>query len=221
MRKSKYIPLATVLFFLVAVLDILGVVLDEKILRYVFKPLTIPVLVLVYVLSVKERNKTYLLALLFSLIADVLILNDSDGYFILTIGFFLIMHLTYLIVLTNTIYDYNKKSLVLAVIPYSLVLISVLFFVYKNLSNFLFPILIYGFVVCSFGALSFYNYLEKRSTTALLLVFGSFFFIISNSMSAFGKFHLKNDELEIGIMLTYVVAQFLICQYVIKTSETT
>ena len=38
MKKSTYINVGIILFFLVVALDSLGIILDEKILRYIFKP---------------------------------------------------------------------------------------------------------------------------------------------------------------------------------------
>ena len=221
MKKSKYINLGIILFFLVVALDSLGIILDEKILRYIFKPLIFPTLALVYVISVTKINKLYLVALLFSFLGDILLLDHSRPFFLLGLISFLIMHLIYIHIVNKDIQEYKAKNLIVSSIPFIIVLVFTIYFVFRNLSELFIPILFYGIVVSILGTLAFYNYLEKRSDNALILLLGIFFFITSNAMSALEKFHLQNRELAIGIMLTYAVAQFLIYKYIVQRSRLT
>ena len=65
MKKSLVIKLSAALFFLAAALDILGIFLDENILRYVFKPLIIPILAVLYITQTSKINYWYLFGLFF------------------------------------------------------------------------------------------------------------------------------------------------------------
>ena len=219
MKKSTQTKIGIALFVLIVLFDSLGIIIENMTLRYIFKPLITPVLLVLYFITAIKVNRLYVLALCFALLADALLLNSSNEFFVLAVGSFLLMHLTYIMIITDTIRLYNPKNLSLAAIPFFAVLMVVILFVSKNINNFLWPIVVYGIVVCIFAALNFYYYLEKRTDASLLILLGSFFFIISNSMSAIEKFRLENRDLAVGIMLTYATAQFLIYRYMVKKSE--
>ena len=82
------------------------------------------------------------------------------------------------------------------------------------------PVIIYGTVICSFGAISLLNYSKEKSIGNLCLFLGTIIFIISDGLIAVHKFINPNEIYQIYIMLTYIVAQYLICKAIIlKTSD--
>lgn len=221
MKKIGYFKLSVILLIIVVVIDSYGIVSGELGLRYIFKPLITPTLLFSYLISTSKINKLYLAALLFAFVADVLLLNSTDFFFMLAIISFFIVHLLYIIIVTEDIRSYKRKDIYLAPIPFLIVYISVVLLVYQNLREFLVPILFYGIAVCTLGTLTFYNFLGKRCKSSLILFLGTFFFIVSNAMSAIEKFVLENRDLGVGIMITYVGAQFLISRYIAERSQTT
>jgi len=219
MKRPIWTKAIVVLFLLIVTMDSVGIIFEDMTWRYIFKPLITPTLLALYFVKTSKVNKFYVVALCFAIIADALLLNSSNEFFVLAVGFFLLMHLTYIVIVTNDIRHYRMKSLSLAAIPFFGVFVTVIFLVFHNMNLFLWPIVIYGIVVCAFSALTFYNYLEKKTDTSLVLLFGSFFFIISNSMSAIEKFLLEKNDLAVAIMFTYSLAQFLICVHMIRKSK--
>lgn len=220
MKKSTPTAIGVALFICIVLLDSYGIIREEMTFRYIFKPLITPSLIAIYFITTSKVNKLYVGALFFAWIADVLLLNSSNEFFMMALGFFLLMQLTYIMIVTNAIPRYNTKNLLLAGIPFFAVLVFVITFVSNNIKDFLWPVMVYGIVVCIFSALTFYNYLERRTEASLWLLLGSFFFIISNSMSAVEKFRLENRDLAVAIMLTYALGQFFIYRYMIKVSRT-
>jgi len=221
MNKLGFFKLSIALLILVVALDSYGIVSGELKFRYIFKPLITPILLASYLISTIKINKLYIAALIFAFIADVLLLNKPDFFFMLAIISFFIVHLFYIIIVTEDIKSYKRKDIYLAPIPFLIVYISVVLLVYQNLREFLVPILFYGIAVSTLGTLTFYNFLGKRCRSSLILFLGTFFFIVSNAMSAIEKFVLENRDLGVGIMLTYVGAQVLISRYMVARSQTT
>ena len=217
--NSKFKKLYIVLFFLIATLDVLGIIIDEKMLRLIFKPLIIPALALVYIVYTTGVKRLYLAALFFSFLGDVVLLKSGTNYFMLGLGSFLLAQMIFVVIVKGQINSYQGKDVLLAGVPFTLIFVVIILLIYKSLGDLLLPVLIYGITLCTFGILSFYNYLEKRTNTAVLILLGDFFFIISDGMLAIEKFQLQNRELAIGVMLTYIVAQYLICRHMIKRSE--
>ena len=77
------------------------------------------------------------------------------------------------------------------------------------------PVIIYGVVISSLGAISLLNYIQEKSTVNLWLFLGAIIFIISDGLIAVRKFINPNEIYQICIMLTYIVAQYLICKAII------
>jgi len=221
MINSKISKTLILLYFLVSLIEIIGVYTEQRILLLIFKPLIIPVLALVYVNSVSQINKWYLLALLFSFLGDVFLLFNGNNYFMLGLGSFLFAHIVYIYIINKGLESFEAKKIVLAAFPFTLVFVFLISLLYKNLGEMLVPVLIYGLTICAFGTVALYNYLEKKSNTSLLLVIGAVIFIISDSMIALNKFHEPKDMYSVAIMVTYVLAQYLICKFMISQKSKT
>lgn len=221
MKKSSLIKLFTMLFFLIGALDLLVLVLNQLSLRFVFKPLIALSLAALYFVSVEKTDRVYLAALFFAFIGDTLLLFKGSNYFLLGLSSFLLAHLAFISILTKDIDLFRSKALVMAAIPFVFTTASVIVVVKEGLGVLLLPAIVYGAVITILGSLSFYNYLEKRDRTSLLLLLGVFLFVSSDGILAIERFKLNHRELELGvvIMTTYILAQYLICRYMIKKAS--
>ena len=221
MKKEAQIQLLTFVFVLVGLADLLGLVINEPQLRYVSKPLITIVLAILYLVSVQKANVLYLTALCFSLLGDTLLLKIWGNLFLYAVFSFMITQLLYIFILSRTIKQYKPGPLIMASIPFVLTFLAVILFVHESLGSLLIPITIYGLIITVLGGLSFYNYLEERSQPSLWMAIGVFLFISSDAVLAVKYFMISHRELELSliVMLTYILAQYLICRYMIKRSQ--
>ena len=83
-----------------------------------------------------------------------------------------------------------------------------------NLGELFYPVLVYGITISIFGLVATLNYVTKRTTPALFLVLGAVLFIASDSMIALHKFHEPKLFYPVAIMITYVLAQYLIYRFI-------
>jgi uncharacterized membrane protein YhhN len=79
----------------------------------------------------------------------------------------------------------------------------------------LIPVIIYGIIISTFGTLTLLNYLQQKSTENLWLFLGTLIFIVSDSFLAINKFYGTREVYGVTIMITYIVAQYLICKAMI------
>ncbi len=221
MKKEAQIKLLTLVFVLVGFSDLLGLIIDEPNVRYISKPLITISLGLLYVASVKKVNLLYLTALFFSLLGDTLLLKIWGNQFLYAVFSFMITQLLFILILSKSIKTYKPIPLIKASIPFILTFIAVITFVHEGLGSLLIPISIYGLVITTLGGLSFYNYLELRSQPSLWMAIGVFLFISSDAVLAVKYFMISHRELELSliVMVTYILAQYLICRYMIHRSQ--
>ena len=103
MTDKKYVPKTFLfIFLLVSFIDIIAILNSNSLWQTIAKPLIIPALLAYYISSSKSRNKFYILALIFSFVGDVLLL-DKSNMFLFGIGAFLITQVLYLLVVHSKI----------------------------------------------------------------------------------------------------------------------
>ena len=156
------------------------------------------------------------MALFFSFIGDVLLL-DKINLFIFGIAAFLITQVIYIFIFSKGLAKAAWQKKITSLVPFLLfysVLISVLA---PNLNELLVPVMVYGIAISVFGTVALLNYLYDRNKNTLLLLQGALLFIVSDSMIALNKFHEEQSFYPVTIMLTYILAQYLIALYMLKT----
>lgn len=214
MTKQTKIIVASIVFLLVAITDIYAVIIQNKSLEIIFKPLLMTTLVIVYLLSVKKANFWLVSALFFSFWGDVFLL-DKTNYFVFGLGSFLIAHIMYIKMTTK----FLKTTSIVKILTTSIVFVAlftvVLFLIKDNLGEMLVPVIVYGIAISTFGTCALLNYLQEKSTANTWLLLGSILFIASDSLIALNNFYSPKHFFDIAIITLYVVSQYLIIKAVI------
>lgn len=217
MTKSNKIITASIVFLAVVILHISGLLFSDK-LAFISKPFLITALVIVYLVSVNKPNFWFVSALFFSFWGDVLLLF-KEHLFVFGLASFLIAHLLYIKITTQFIKKLSFKKIVLVSLPFLIFLIGFLSLLYDNLGEMKYPVIVYGIVISLFGTVALLNYLEEKSTANLWLFLGAIIFITSDSLIAINRFYDPNETYQLLIMITYIVAQYLICKAIIAKAS--
>lgn len=218
MTKQTKIITTSIVFLAVVILHIYGVLFLDK-LAFISKPFLITTLVIVYLVSVKKPNFWFVSALFFSFWGDVLLLF-KEQFFVFGLASFLVAHLLYIKITTRFIKKVNFKKIALVSLPFLIFLISFLYLLGDDLGGMKYPVIIYGIVISTFGSVALLNYIQEKSTSNLWLFLGAIIFITSDSLIAINRFYAPKEIYQLLIMLTYIVAQYLICKAIIaKTTH--
>ena len=182
---------------------------------YLAKPMLMTTLFGYYYLNKKSDNLFFVLGLLFSLFGDLFLLGSGELYFILGLIFFLIAHVFYIIMVFKILLEIKLKDFMIAGIPYLLLFLILINVLYDGLGSMKIPVIIYAMTISFLGVFSLLLFLQSRTKTSLLLLFGVLIFITSDTILALNLFYEKQSFYPILIMTTYVMAQFLICRFVL------
>ncbi|MEO8532322.1 MAG: lysoplasmalogenase [Flavobacterium sp.] len=188
------------------------------------KPLLIPLLGFgVYLHKNFPLKNTVLSALLFSWIGDVILLfaDIAEIYFILGLVSFLISHIIYA-VLFNKQSKHNKKNKVLFLIGSLLIacyLIGMVLFLIPTLGDLKIPVIIYATVISVMLLFAFNGFLTWKKPGNQYVFIGAVIFVISDSILAINKFYVSIEKSSFFIMLTYLVAQYLIVTGILKLNS--
>lgn len=183
-------------------------------LRKITKPSILGSLIIFFLVHRKGLGisifRLIILALLFSLVGDILLLfvKQSQLFFIAGLVMFLLAHVMYILVFLKK-YNKHKKNKVFLIltIAYS---VGLFYLLYPGLGDMLIPVIVYMIVILLMSNASYLR--EKRvSQKSFLMVFiGSLFFMISDSILAFTMFYQPLSMSNVWIMTTYAIAQLLI-----------
>ncbi len=219
MKTNTITKALTIFFFTVSILDIVGLAFNNSLLRTIFKPLIVLSLMALYYFSSNKKNHWYLVALLFSFFGDVLLM-DKNNLFLFGIAAFLVTQIIYIYIILKQLKKpsfFHKYLYAFLFVNYAVYLLSLL---KPNLGELFYPVLVYGITISVFGLVATLNYVTKRTTATFFLMLGAILFVASDSMIALHKFHEPKSFYPITIMITYVLAQYLIYQFIIKEEIT-
>ena len=201
------------LFLIIVVLHIIGLLYSVS-LAFFTKPFITISLAVVYLSSVKKANFWYVSALFFSFWGDTFLLFKEE-FFLLGLVSFLIAHFLYIKISSGYLMKVGFLKMLTTSIPFVLAFGSVVFLIKDNLEEMLIPVIIYGIVISAFGVITLLNYSKEKNTANLWLFLGALIFIVSDSILAINKFYEAREFYGLCIMLTYIIAQYLICKAMI------
>ncbi|MCP4483134.1 MAG: lysoplasmalogenase [Flavobacteriaceae bacterium] len=214
-----YRKLPLIAFIIFSLIDFFGIYLEKQWMIYLAKPMLMTTLFGYYYLNKKSDNLFFVLGLLFSLFGDLFLLGSGELYFILGLIFFLIAHVFYIIMVFKILLEIKLKDFMIAGIPYLLLFLILINVLYDGLGSMKIPVIIYAMTISFLGVVSLLLFLQSRTKTSLLLLFGVLIFITSDTILALNLFYEKQSFYPILIMTTYVMAQFLICKFVLNLNK--
>src|SRR4030095_8008877 len=224
MKKKIWI----ILFSLVLLIDLAAIYSNNESLRFITKPLLVPLLAIYLLLETNTANSNLkawiFLALFFSWVGDILLLFEGSGsnFFLLGLSAFLVAQVFYIVFFHNIRmreYIRGNALLLLLVIVYYSVLINVLA---PYLGNMKLPVRIYGVVLSFMVMLAMHTMLGKNKKAALWMTMGAILFVVSDSLLGVNKFFSGFNNAGVVIMLTYGLAQLFITEGAVRyiNSET-
>jgi len=204
-----------ILFWLLALLDIICIISDQRLAHCIVKVLLVPALIILLSSAKSSGGKKIILAgLFFSWIGDGLLLFESRNsmFFIFGLASFLTTHIFYIIYffgIRSPGVSLLKKQplLILPVVAYGTILVWLLF---PHLHDLKIPVTVYATVITTMLISSLYAYGKINKAAGNAYVIGAMAFVLSDSLLAIDKFYHPIPYAGVFIMLTYCAAQYLI-----------
>ena len=205
----------------VGLLEVTAEVLQMPVLRYISKPLLMPVLLWAYSRSIQvAKDKTYYLlaaALLFSFSGDVNLMFEyvHPAFFLLGLGSFLITHILYIDIFRRTM-NGDPLSALKQKMPFMAVTVmycsGLMSYLFPLLGEMTVPVLIYGITIFSMTFLGILRLNPFSDRPARITLLGAILFVLSDSCIAINKFGFngKMPGSAVTIMTLYITAQFFL-----------
>jgi uncharacterized membrane protein YhhN len=215
----------TLYFFAIGILFIILEQLDSFYPALLVKGMIIPALMFYYHSQIRKSytafHRLVMTGLFFSWLGDILLqfsnekvefYFSAETYFLFGLSSFLLTQVFYTLAFLkpkgqNTLFNKRIYQLFL-VLGYGGLL---MWFLYNRIDQeYKLPVVLYAVVIHTMLITALNRYGKVNGVSFMLVVFGALFFVLSDSMIAVNRFHHKFEFARIFIMVSYVVAQYLI-----------
>lgn len=226
---SKRNVILNIAFLLIVIIELLGRLTDQIALEYLSKPFIMLWIAVYFILNTKKRSLLVgvLFAFFFSWVGDMFLMfsggYDNEVFFYAGVAGFFIAQVFYIFVfLLNK--ENNIKGFLLRnplwVLPLFAYGIFIYLLLYPGLEGIMVPIILVYAISLIGMSLSALNRRDRVGIKSFQLVFtGSLFFVVSDSMIAINKFYKEFSYSGFLIMLTYIIAQYLIMRGLLLEKE--
>lgn len=155
----------------------------------------------------KKERVLIFLALLFSLIADAVLITDNLTSLIVGMSLFIFAKICYIIVYYfNAQFDIDRLLAFLAVTL--LYCLFIMYFLYDGIAKLLVPVVIYTLVSLIMTKMAYLRYKIVNNKSYYLVLMGAILFMISETIMAFYNFYIPLPYSYTLVMLTYAFSQF-------------
>ncbi len=214
----------TLFYLCLGILFIFLESLHFRFLSLILRALLMPSLIVFYLTQIKGNfsffHRLIIFGLGFSWIGDVSLqfsnagldfLITAETFFNTGLGAFLITQILYIVAFSlpkgkNTILS-TRIYQTLIVMAYGFILI---WYLYRSLGDMKIPVMLYSIIILLMLLSALNRYGKVNGVSYMFVVIGAIIFVLSDSMIAIYKFHIKFDFARTLIMMTYLAAQYLI-----------
>lgn len=222
LKKNNLTKIFTILFFLIALVEIISEFFSNKLLILVFKPLIPVFIVILYLLESKRRYFLFVLAMLFSMLTNVLFIPDTSEFLFYGIIAFSIHRILIIAILFKVNKNLDFIPLLLGTVPF-LIVFFYIFYETDSIPNDSYIILIIQNILISLIAgLALSNYVMNDDKKNSILLISAFLFVLLQFVVFIEKYFLYDELKQVFrpiAMLLNAFAFFTFYKYIIATEK--
>ncbi len=216
LKKSIIINPLIAFYFFVSFIEMIAEYNKDSYFISYTKPLTIPILILIYGFSVKSKNRSYIISLLLVWVASILLVSDKSYLIIIGSAFYLLSQLIIISLVLMRIKNPGISPILIGSLPFVFLYLFIGFYFYEKIELSLLLLIIQGVFMTFFSGLCFTNYLRKVNTTSSYLLVCSILFTLSQVLILTNGLGSKNAKLQVLTTVFFIGGQFIFYLYLIS-----
>jgi len=212
-----------ILFLVIAISNLVAVTFNMALVNFITKPLLVPALAIYYLVATSQKSYLFLAALFFCWLGDVLLMLQRDEiFFIAGLIAFLTGHVLYIICYRNFrsagtgLTGPQRIRFSFPIVLAGTGLVTILF---PHLGALQIPVMVYALVITVMAMQALFRYGGTNSKSFILVFAGAISFMVSDSLLAINKFMQPLPLAGLAIMFTYILAQYLIVEGVVRHED--
>lgn len=207
------------LFFIVSFFEIIAEYQEDKLLIWITKPFILPFLFAYYLSLTKKLNYYFLVALIFSWIANLLFIENTLKWIIYGSVFFLVYRILIIYIVMNKVKMPSIVPLIIGCIPFVFIYATVCFLSFEAMGDNIYLFLIHGIFTIFLGGLSLGNYIMISNKSNLVLFLSTMLFALTQFVFVLKLYYEDANIFHALAMIMFVVGQFLLTKFMFLTEE--
>lgn len=210
--------LLTILYFLVALVEVIGEMFANKPVIVVAKPLITLMLILIYLQSSVSKNILFVLAMTLSLITNLFFIPNTEQMLFYGIIAFLLHRLLVIYIIIALVKIRDFVPVFIATIPFLLVFFYLFFITDQIPENSFLIIVISNLLISVLGGIAVSNYIMKDTKSSSLLLLAGLLLVLMQLVVFVEKYYLSHMSpiiLRPISMGFHVLAFYALVQFVI------
>jgi len=201
-------------FLLILFLHLICISLEMSTFRLITKLLLLPILMLYLTAEPGKTSPVVYIGLFCSFMGDLLLTRSGEVFFLLGMLAFIGTHVCNIFFFYRLQKGYpgNPMNLVLALVVLAVISGGVYFLLADQLGSFRVPILVYMAIISLMAVMATQTLVDPGliQTSIRCFIPGAALFVLSDGLLALNKFLLHTGFIDIAVMLTYGLAQYLL-----------
>ncbi|WP_333600684.1 lysoplasmalogenase family protein [Flavobacterium sp.] len=218
-KNNKVATIILVAFFAISFLEIMAEYLEDKTLIWLTKPLLLPLLIAYYLKRSKRISWLFIVALLFSWVANLLFIPNTFQYIVYGVLFFVIYRILVIYIIVNKVKMPSLLPLIIGSIPFIFIYASVTMFTYDALGDGVYLFLIQGIFTIFLGGFSLGNYIMVSNKSNSLLLISTMFMAFNQFVFLLKLYYSEVNQFQALAMILFVFGQFLLTKYMFHTEK--
>jgi hypothetical protein len=196
-QQHKAVTIITILYFLVAGIEVIGELYQYKPVLFVFKPLMPALLMLLYFCASKQKQILFFLAMFFSLVTNVLFIPNDPYFLYYGVLTFMMHRIVIIALIIRLVKPTDIFPVAIATIPYLLLFFYLLAITHEIALESYLVLIIQNILIAILGGLSLANYMMNDNRRNSWLLISSVLFVTLQFIVFLEKYYLV--ELSPGI----------------------
>ena len=206
-------------FFMVSLIEIIAEYNEDKVLIWFTKPLIIPFLVVYYLSMTKKINYYFLIALVFSWIANLLFIENTMKWIIYGSIFFLIYKIIIIYIVMSKVKMPSLVPLIIGSIPFVFIYATISFLTFYAMGDNIYLFLTHGIFSIFLGGLSLGNYIMVSNKQNLYLFVSTMLFALTQFVFVLKIYYDDGNIFHAVAMGMFVIGQFLLTKFIFLTEK--
>jgi hypothetical protein len=217
--NSSEIQLLSTLYFVIALTEVIAEFYASDFFICIFKPMLIPVLVLIYWKSSNSINNSFITALFFAFLSNIFFISRDFSSLFLGAIFFGLYRIVIIYIVIKTVEVKSYLPIILGCIPFIAIFTYVTILTMDELGAGLYIYIVQVVFITFLGGFSLANYILNNNKTNYWLLMSTLLFTIIQFTFIIKLYYLSISIFQPLAMILYVFAQYFLYKFVIFSEE--
>ncbi|MGX7666099.1 hypothetical protein [Flavobacterium pedocola] len=220
MMKEHNFSKGLILFYFVNLLiySVFSLLDNEEMGKY-FWFSRIPILMILYFITSKERKPFYFLGLLLYQLASVLFFTGNEEYFLYG-TFSSVLFKFCLVLLVLDLFAVRKRmAIIFASLPFFVLYLYVIELVVESLGDSYYIWILNALLTSFMGGIAIIHYVNENDEKGYWLLISAILFIVQIAAFFINKFYVKSDGIYQMVILSYGISHFTFYKFLVLKEE--